>query len=123
KIENVRFEGFIENNELPLYYAIADIFVLPSLNEFWGVTVTEAMASALPIILSDKVGSRRDLLKEGKNGFCFKNDDSGRLASYIERFLENPASITEMGKNSRKIIKKFDYSFCENNLRNALVKK
>ena len=122
-IGNVRFEGFVENNELPLYYAIADIFVLPSLNEFWGVTVTEAMASALPIILSDKVGSRKDLLKEGKNGFCFKNDDSGRLASYIERFLENPASIAEMGKNSRKIIKNFDHSFCENNLRNALVKK
>lgn len=123
KTGNVRFEGFIENRNLPLYYAIADIFVLPSLDEPWGVVVTEAMACALSLILSDKVGCRGDILREGKNGFCFKNDDSGQLASYIERFLKNPASIEEMGNNSRNIIKKFGYSFCENNLRKALGKR
>jgi glycosyltransferase involved in cell wall biosynthesis len=121
EIDNVRFEGFVENKELPRYYAIADIFVLPSRDETWGVVVTEAMACALPLILSDKVGSRGDLLREGKNGFCFKNDNFRQLASYIKRFLENPASLAEMGNNSRNIIKNFDYSFCERNLRNALV--
>jgi glycosyltransferase involved in cell wall biosynthesis len=123
EIADVRFEGFVENKGLPLYYAIADIFVLPSRNEPWGVVVSEAMACALPIILSDKVGCRGDLLMEDKNGFCFKNDASGQLASYIERFLKNPNLIRKMGGNSRNIIKNFDYSFCENNLRNALGRR
>ncbi len=122
-IYNVRFEGFVENKELPSYYAIADIFVLPSRNEPWGVVTTEAMACALPLILSDKVGCREDLLKAGKNGFCFENDKPLQLASYIERFLENPISIKKMGNNSRNIIKKFDYSYCEKNLRNALSRR
>ena len=120
EIKNVRFEGFVENKELPRYYAISDIFVLPSRYEPWGVVVTEAMSSALPLILSDKVGCREDLLNEGTNGFCFENDNSLKLASYIERFLENPISIKKMGDNSRNIIKKFDYHYCEKNLRNAL---
>lgn len=123
EIDNARFEGFVENRRLPRYYAIADIFVLPSRDETWGVVVTEAMACALPLILSDKVGSRGDLLTEGKNGFCFKNDNYRQLASYIERFLENPANLTEMGANSRNIIKNFDYYFCERNLKNALGRK
>ncbi len=123
EIDNVRFEGFVENKDLPRYYAIADIFVLPSRNEPWGVVVTEAMACSLPLILSDKVGSRGDLLREGKNGFCFNNDNSRQLASHIKRFLKNPASIEKMGKNSREIIKNFDYSSCERNLRNALDRK
>ncbi len=123
EIDNVRFEGFIKNKKLPRYYAIADIFVLPSRNEPWGVVTTEAMACALPLILSDKVGCRGDLLKVGKNGFCFENGKFLQLASYIERFLENPISIEKMGNNSRNIIKKFDYSYCEMNLRNALSRR
>lgn len=120
EIDNVRFEGFIRNKELPCYYAISDIFVLPSRNEPWGVVVTEAMASGLPIILSDKVGCRGELLKAGENGFCFENYKFRQLASYIERFLENPAIIEKMGTKSRDIIREFDYSFCEKSLRRAL---
>ena len=123
EIENVRFEGFIKNKKLPRYYAIADIFVLPSRNEPWGVVVTEAMASALPLILSDKVGCRGNLLKAGENGFCFENDNPVQLAYYIEKLLENPINIEKMGNNSRNIIKKLDYSYCEMNLRNALSRR
>jgi len=119
-IDNVCFAGFVENKELSRYYGIADIFVLPSRDEPWGVVVTEAMGSALPLILSDKVGCRGDLLKEGKNGFCFESGKYHKLAFYIEKFLENPTSMEEMGKKSREIIKGFGYSFCEKNLRNAL---
>jgi glycosyltransferase involved in cell wall biosynthesis len=120
EIDNVRFTGFIKNKELPSYYGIADIFVLPSRDEPWGVVVTEAMACALPVILSDKVGCRGALLREKENGFCFESDKSKQLAFYIKKFLENPPSIERMGANSREIIRRFDYSFCEKNLRNAL---
>ena len=122
-INNVRFAGFVENKELPRYYGIADIFVLPSRDEPWGVVVTEAMGAALPLILSDKVGCRGDLLREKENGFCFESGKSRQLASCIERFLENPTVIVKAGNNARDRIKGFDYSFCEKNLRDALWKR
>ena len=122
RIEDVYFTGAIPNNKLPKYYAISDIFVLPSYYEPWGVVVNEAMASGLPIILSDKVGSGGDLLKEGENGFSYKSDDSKELTSCIEKFIKNPKMILEMGNQSRKIIKKFDYSYCEENFNKAINK-
>lgn len=122
KIEDVYFTGSVPNKEIPRYYAISDIFVLPSFYEPWGVVVNEAMASGLPIILSDKVGSGGDLLKEGENGFSYKSDDSKELTSCIEKFIKNPKMILEMGNQSRKIIKKFDYSYCEENFNKAINK-
>lgn len=120
KIPDVHFTGFVQNRELPRYYGMADIFVLPSRMEPWGVSVNEAMASGLPVILSDKVGSRGSLLKGGENGFMFKSEDYKELAKKIEKLLHNPEMMREMGKNSRSIVKKYDYSYCEQNLEWAL---
>ncbi|MCK4421186.1 glycosyltransferase family 4 protein [candidate division WOR-3 bacterium] len=120
RIEDVHFAGFASPDKLPRYYAISDIFVLPSNYEPWGVVVNEAMASALPIILSDKVGSRGDLLEEGENGFCFKSGNYKELADTMIRMLSNTEKLKAMGERSREIIRGFDYSYCEENLRKAL---
>ena len=120
EIEDVHFAGFVSPEELPCYYAISDIFVLPSHYEPWGVVVNEAMASALPIILSDKVGSRGDLLKEGENGYCFESGNYNELADTMIRMLSNTEKLKVMGRRSREIIKGYDYSYCEENLKKAL---
>jgi glycosyltransferase involved in cell wall biosynthesis len=120
KIEDVHFSGYVAPEELPCYYAISDIFVLPSYSERWGAVVNEAMASGLPIVLSDKVGSGGNLLEEGKNGFCFRSDNHKELANAFEKLLSNPDKLKEMGKESRKIAKRHGYSYCEVNLRKAL---
>jgi len=122
-IEDVHFAGFISPEELPQYYAISDIFVLPSIYEPWGVVVNEAMASGLPVILSDRVGSRGDLLKEGENGFSYPSKDYKKLADCILKMLSNPDESEKMGQKSGGIIQNFDYSFCENNLKRALKKR
>jgi len=122
RIEDVYFTGTIPNKKLPKYYAISDIFVLPSYYEPWGVVVAEAMASGLPIILSDKVGAIGDLLKEGKNGFSFESGNWKEIAKLIKKLLENTEKMSKMGNMSRRIIKGFDYSYCEENLKKALNK-
>lgn len=121
EIEDVHFAGSVPNEELPRYYGISDIFVLPSLYEPWGVVVNEAMASALPIVLSDKVGSRGELLREGENGFTYPSKEYMKLAGCILKILSEPDELKEMGQLSRRIIQNFDYSFCEENLKKALL--
>jgi glycosyltransferase involved in cell wall biosynthesis len=120
EIKDVCFPGFIQPEDLPKYYACSDIFILPSVKEAWGVVVNEAMASGLPVVLSDKVGARGNLLEEGENGFCFESGNHDVLARILNSMLLNPEGLTKMGKRSREIIKKHDYSYCEENLKNAL---
>lgn len=122
RIEDVHFAGLVPNEELPRYYRISDIFVLPSIYEPWGVVVNEAMASGLPVILSDKVGSGRDLLREGENGLTYPSGDYEKLAICIEHMLSRGDELKRMGELSREIIRNFDYSYCEENLKRAILK-
>ncbi len=72
-LRNVYFVGDIPHQQLPSYYAVADVVVLPSRSEVWGLTVNEAMAAARPVIVSDAVGASKDLVKHGETGWVFRN--------------------------------------------------
>ncbi len=89
------------------YYASADIFVLPSRNDTWGLVVNEAMCSGLPVIVSDKVGSGSELVKEGENGFVFKSDDVDDLVRVVNKLAEDEGLRRKFGKASSKIIQNF----------------
>ncbi len=60
--KNVNLVGFINQTELPTYYAAADVFVLPSHYETWGLVLNEAMACGLPGIVSDTCGAIQDMI-------------------------------------------------------------
>lgn len=102
---DLEFHGFLEGDSLAERYAAADIFVLPSLSEPWGLVVNEAMEFGLPLLLSDRVGCRRVLLQEGTNGFTFAAGDANALADTMELLLTQPEVRDEMGRSSRQIIK------------------
>ena len=78
-----RFEGFRNQSELPRYYAAADVLVLPSESESWGLVVNEAMACGLPAIVSNNVGCAPDLIEEGRTGFTFPLGDVGALSDRL----------------------------------------
>src|SRR5262249_55512462 len=59
----VHFYGFRQIEENPVFYALADAFILPSLWEEWGLVVNEAMACGLPVVVSEKAGCVEDLLE------------------------------------------------------------
>ena len=109
-LEKVYFVGFKNQTELPKYYAMADIFVLPSgVGETWGLAVNEAMCFNLPILVSDLVGCGKDLVKYGKNGFIFRTGDVKELADYLEKLIKDSNLRREMGEESFEIIRNWDY--------------
>jgi len=84
-LKNVYFEGFHQPNDLPRYYALADVFVLPSFKEVWGLVVNEALASGLYVLCSNRAGAAYDLIKEGWNGALFDPCNVEELAMLIQQ--------------------------------------
>lgn len=110
KIENVFFTGFVHREELPLYYAVSDIFILPSRSEPWGLALNEAMASKLPVIASDVVGAAEDLIVNGENGYTYRNGSIMELSEVIEKVLNSNRQV--MGMKSYEIIQNFSPQKC-----------
>lgn len=104
-IKNVFFEGFVQKEDIVKYYKFADVFVLPSFNEVWGLVVNEAMSCGLPVISSTWAGVTRDLIKDEENGFIFNPNDIGELAKKLKFIMNNSELRKKMGANSLKIIK------------------
>ena len=66
---------------------MADIFVLPSEYEPWGLVVNEAIIMGLPVVVSSHVGCREDLIQNGKNGYIFENNDREDLTRCLQQTL------------------------------------
>ena len=78
---DVHLPGFRQYDELPVYYALANAFVHASTTEQWGLVVNEAIASGLPVIVSDRCGCVPELVQG--NGFTFDPMDEHELASLL----------------------------------------
>lgn len=106
--ESIRFLGFKNQGELPAYYALGDVFVLPSFNETWGLTVNEAMNAACAIVVSDQVGSGSDLVSDGENGRVFSAGDVNALCASLRDCLSAERYL-QMGRKSREIISRWGF--------------
>ena len=89
-------------------YAEADLFILPSLHESFGLTVLEAMASGLPIIVSNNVGASQHII-EGKNGFVVSSGSISELSDKINFFRSNRESCLLYGQSSGHIAANLDW--------------
>lgn len=107
--ERVRFLGFVNQARLPEVYAASDVLVLPSEHEPWGLVVNEAMVCGLPAIVSDRVGARLDLVREGETGWVFPTGDISALASLLERSLSDRAQLRRMGGLARARMSTWSY--------------
>lgn len=87
RLQNVVFEGFKTKKELERYYQAADIFVLPTREDIWGLVINEAMAYGLPIITSNRCVAGLELISDDKNGYIFKNEDADELANCINKLV------------------------------------
>jgi 1,2-diacylglycerol 3-alpha-glucosyltransferase len=102
----VHLPGFIQYEELPVYYGLAETFVHASTTEQWGLVVNEAMASGLPVLVSNRCGCASDLVKEGVNGISFdpyRTEVLAQLMLCIASMKE--AERSQMGRASRDIIR------------------
>jgi len=99
KLDNVFFEGFHQQWELGKYYALADVFVLPSLKEVWGLVVNEALASGLFVLCSKYAGAAYDLINN-ENGVIF---DPNNIKEVI-RVIREIKSQIKLIKSRRSAI-------------------
>jgi glycosyltransferase involved in cell wall biosynthesis len=109
KDSQIIFIDFVNQSKLPEVYKLADVFVLFSNIETWGLVVNEAMASGLAIITSEKVGCAIDLVKD--NGFIVKANDIEGLVSKMEEFVKNKSQLELSKIRSKQIIE--DWSMSE----------
>lgn len=119
-LTDVIFGGFVNQRELPRVYAAADVFVLPSENEPWGLIVNEVMCAGLPVVVSAEVGCVPDLVRDGVNGIRVKARDVEGLASALERLLTDESLRARMGRASLKIIEGWSYAQCRDGVLSAL---
>ena len=109
-LENVHFVGFKNQTELPKYYTLADVFVLPSgTGETWGLVVNEAMCFGLPVVVSDVVGCGSDLVHRNENGFIFRLGNIDELAVCIRKLVESRDRVESFGKRSKEIIARYSH--------------
>ncbi|GAA5133641.1 glycosyltransferase family 4 protein [Prosthecobacter algae] len=101
----VSMPGFLQYEELPCYYARASAFIHASTTEQWGLVVNEAMASGLPVLVSNRCGCAEDLVEEGINGFTFDPEDVQGMTAVMGRMAALPEDkLRQMGRESERII-------------------
>ena len=100
----VLMPGFKQYLELPLSYGLAQAFILASTTEQWGLVVNEAMASGLPVLVSDCYGCARDRVQHGVNGYTVEPRDVRALTGLMVRLAENEDRRRAMGEASASLI-------------------
>jgi glycosyltransferase involved in cell wall biosynthesis len=98
--ERVRFLGFMNQTELPAVYRAADVLVLPSAFEPFGLVVNEAFACGTPAIASDACGCVEDLIVEGQTGYSFPSGDVAALADKL-RWIQDSGARERMATGAR----------------------
>jgi glycosyltransferase involved in cell wall biosynthesis len=97
----VRMLGFTNQSRLPAVYSAADLFVLPSGYDPCPIVVCEAMVCGLPVMLSDEIRGRFDLVQPGVTGGIFPCGDVEALAENLRRLLGDHATLAALGTNAR----------------------
>jgi glycosyltransferase involved in cell wall biosynthesis len=104
---NIHFLDFQNQTMMPSIYEMADVYILSSKSETWGLAVNEAMANGKAIIVSDKCGCAVDLVKNGKNGYIFRSGNIEDLQNKLGLVSGNRDKLAEMKKYSKFIIQDF----------------
>jgi glycosyltransferase involved in cell wall biosynthesis len=102
--ESVLLPGFRQIEELPAYYAFAGAFIHPSTIEPWGLVVNEALASGLPVLVSERCGCMPELAHDGVNGFVFDPLEVADMAQRMSHISAPDFPLYDFRQASAKII-------------------
>ncbi len=106
-LKNVIIEGFHPKEELYEYYKAADVFIHTSSYEAWGLVVNEAMAHALPIVISDNCTVAKELIKDGVNGYKFPTWNEEKGVEQLAALLNDETLYLETSKNALETIRPY----------------
>lgn len=102
----IHWVGKVPYEKLGQYLLESDIFVLPTLEDTWGMVVLEAMAMGKPILCSRYAGAA-EMVADGENGYRFDPHDVDRLAELMEYLIKKPDLLTVMGQESQRIMSNY----------------
>jgi glycosyltransferase involved in cell wall biosynthesis len=100
----VTYLGRLSGDDVPRAYLAADLLVLPSLSESWGLAINEAMACGLPVIASDQVGCADDLVRQGETGLVVGAGRAAELTAAMRQLAEDEPTRRQMGQAAEHFI-------------------
>lgn len=103
-LRQVVFEGHVDYDVIAPYYAAADVFVIPTLEDNWSLVVPEAMACGLPVLCSRYNGCYPEMVEPGGNGWVFDPLDAADTFSVLARCVQRKEMLVDMGERSRQIV-------------------
>ncbi|MBQ8345319.1 MAG: glycosyltransferase family 4 protein [Clostridia bacterium] len=109
KKRNLHFKGFVLQEQLFDEYDRADLYVFPSLIEGLSLSILEAMACGLPVLISDHSGAN-DLIEQRKNGVVFEVGDDDALERELRWFMANRSCLMEMGQAACETVQSFSWN-------------
>lgn len=105
----IEFVGSVAHHELPYFYAAADVCVMPSYSESFGLVGLEAQACGCPVVASD-VSGLRSVVREGVTGYLIAGHDPADYADRIKRLLDDPELARQMGRRGQLLAQRFSWS-------------
>ena len=106
--ENVDLAGFVDGDDLPALYALADVFVVSSLEEGFGMTAVEAMAAGTPVV-GTRVGGLPTIIEDGNQGRLVEPGDVAALADALAEVLGDPELRERMAERARSRARDFSW--------------
>lgn len=101
-LTNVYFGGFKTKEELKTYFMAADVFVLPTREDIWGLVINEAMAYGLPVITTNKCVSGIELVQDGVTGYIIQSEGKQQLANAINKIVDGSINRNQILETARK---------------------
>lgn len=103
----IRFPGFVQRERLAICYALAEMLILPTYTDPWGLVVNEAMACGLPVVVSRVAGCAADLVRDNWNGLLVPPRDIALLTSAMHGLASQEDLCATMGANSAQHINRY----------------
>ncbi len=100
-------QGFVNQSQLGQYFLAADVFVLASHHETWGLVVNEAMQFGQRVVVGDRAGCQEDLLMSSEAGYVFPDVDAKALTAVLRKSIPNPDTAMTSGRNARERMRQF----------------
>lgn len=118
----IKYLDFMTKEELANVFCAADVFVLPTREDVWGLVVNEAMCYGCPVVTTDKCGAGLQMVEDGVNGYIFESENVSQLKHILQSFLSiedtkplekaalataHKYTVEEMAKRTSEIIEEF----------------
>ncbi len=107
--DRVEFLGSVAHHELPYFYSAADVTVMPSYSESFGLVALEAQACGRPVVASN-VSGLRSVVRDDVSGYLVENQDVAAYAERIGRLVDDPELAAQMGARGRLLAQRFSWT-------------